>query len=172
MGNTFKKGSVVVVNNKMQKGYRYLLSARAGVLEPGFCPAFTPREMLELGVFEGHYCTDCAKEYPASWFKRARMNPERPDPGLNCFKVKARSSLGEWRRKGWINPIDPRGWFEWYMRYYLGRRVPGYDETQIKRWRSFVRHRAQIEKHCARGDLECRKRQRQAILQWAYDPFF
>jgi len=87
------------------------------------------------------------------------------------FGVKSRLPLSEWRRKGWIDARDPRGWFEWYMRFYLGRRIPGYDEHQIARWRAFRRHLAQVQKNCERGHIDCRPRQRQALLQWAYDPF-
>lgn len=167
----FAKGGVVNVQNKMQRGYRFTLAAGVGRLPRDFRPHLSPKEMLELGVFEGHYCTDCMGEYPASWFSRAKLSPAAPDVELNYFGVKSRLPLSEWRRRGWIDTRDPRGWFEWYMRYYLGRRIPGYDEHQMARWRAFKRHLAQVEKNCERGDLGCRPKQRQALLQWAYDPF-
>jgi len=159
----------VIVNDAMQKGYRYLLTAPPGRgFHPDFTPDLTPKQMLELGVFGGKYMTDCRREFPASWFAGARLSPQRPDPGLNCFKVKASKPLSYWLEKGWIAPQDPRGWFQWYCRYYRGRRSAD-DERQIKRWRAMRRHVAQLRKHCRKGDLTCRPRQRQALLHWAYD---
>jgi hypothetical protein len=154
----------------MQRGYRYALSAPAGRnFDPGFEPQLTPAEMLRLGVFGGKYMTDCRKEFPASWFTKAKLSPRGRDPELNYFHVDASQPLSEWRRKGWIYRDDPRGWFQWYCRYYRGRRLPDEDQRQIKRWRAFRRHIAQIRKNCEPGDPFCRPRQRQALLQWAYD---
>jgi hypothetical protein len=167
----YRVGDVVVANDSMQKGYRYVIAAPAGRdFASDFKPRFTPPEMLELGVFEGKYCNDCRPELPVSWFAKARIGPA-PDPNLNHFAIKSRQPLSVWRDKGWIIGPDPRGWFQWYCRYYLGRRLPEVDAIQIKRWRNFARHAAQIRKHCEPGDIFCRRRQRQALLQWAYDPF-
>ena len=164
-------GDIVTVNDRMQTGYRYELVAPAGKdFAPGFAPHFSPREMLELGVFEGKYCNDCTGELPAAWFRKAKI-ADRPDPGLNRFGVKSRQPLSVWRQKGWIYGPDPRGWFQWYCRYYLGRRLPEIDAIQIRRWRAFARHAAQIRANCDPGDLFCRPRQRQALLQWSHDPF-
>jgi len=159
----------VIVHDSMQRGYRYVLSAPAGRnFDPAFNPELTPREMLALGVFCGRYMTDCRKEFPKSWFARAKLATKR-DCALNYFGVDASQPLSEWKRKGWIHDDDPRGWFQWYCRYYLGRRVPDEDARQIKRWNAFRRHARQIELHCERGDFACRRRQRQALLHWAYD---
>lgn len=159
----------VSVRDKMQKGYRYLLTAPAGRnFHPDFRPELTPKQMLALGVFGGKYMTDCRKEFPAVWFRGAQLSPERHDASLNFFNVRASQPLSLWRGKGWIHPDDPRGWFQWYCRYYLGRRHPD-DARQIARWRAVRRHVAQVKKHCRRGDLMCRPRQRQALLHWAYD---
>jgi hypothetical protein len=160
----------IQVNDKMQKNYRYALAAPMGKnFHPDFKPELTPKAMLELGVFGGKYMTDCRKEFPANWFVKAKLSPEKHDPEKNFFKVNASQPLSVWREKGWIHPADPRGWFQWYCRYYLGRRIPGYDEIQIRRWKSIKRHLAQVKKHCVPGDWNCRKRQRQALLHWAYD---
>jgi hypothetical protein len=153
----------------MQQGYVYWRTAPAGRnFHPDFRPELTPRQMLELGVFGGKYMTDCRAEFPRSWFARAKLCPERHDPKLNYFKVNASQPLSVWRAKGWIHPDDPRGWFQWYCRYYSGRRGPD-DERQIRRWKAIARHVAQLKKHCRKGDLSCRPRQRQALLNWAYD---
>ena len=161
----------VKVRDRMQKNYSYILSAPMGKkFAEGFTPHFTPQEMLELGVFEGKYMNDCRNEFPADWFKKARTS-DTPDPSLNRFGVKSRQPLSVWRDKGWIIGPDPRGWFQWYCRYYLGRRLPGVDEKQIRRWRAFARHAAQVRQNCDPMDFACRPRQRQALLQWSYDPF-
>ena len=159
----------VEVNDRMQQGYVYYRTKPMGRdFRPGFAPELTPREMLELGVFGGKYLTDCRAEFPARWFLRARLAPGRADASLNCFGVHASQSLSVWREKGWIHEDDPRGWFQWYCRYYSGRR--GVDDLrQIKRWRGVRRHLAQLRKHCAPRDLQCRRRQRQALLHWAHD---
>jgi hypothetical protein len=168
--NSFAVGDEVVVNDKMQRGYRYRLVARTGRnFDEGFEPQLTPKQMLHLGVFGGKYMTDCTAEFPKSWFEGAKLSPERADSELNFFGVDASQPLAVWRKKGWIHEDDPRGWFQWYCRYYLGRRLPWEDARQIKRWRAIRRHAAQLKKACDKGDLTCRPRQRQALLHWAYD---
>lgn len=163
----------IIVHDKMQKNYSYELTEPVGRnFDPEFKPDLTPGEMLRLGVFGGIYMRDCKKEFPASWFKGAKFAPL---PGhkhlkeLNYFKQNASQPLSVWRKKGWIYKDDPRGWFQWYCRYYLGRRLPEEDKRQIKRWKAIKRHIAQVKNHCAAGDDFCRPRQRQAILHWAYD---
>jgi hypothetical protein len=161
---------VIRVNDRMQKNYSYELTAPEGrAFDPEFQPELTPKEMLALGVFGGKYMTDTATEFPQSWFSKAKLSPKGRDPSLNYFGVDASQPLLEWKRKGWIHPDDPRGWFQWYCRYYLGRRMPQEDTRQIKRWKAFRRHAAQIRQNCEKGDFFCRPRQRQALLQWAYD---
>jgi hypothetical protein len=160
----------VTVNDKMQKGYRYVLSAAVGRgFDPEFKPQLTPAQMLRLGVFGGRYMTDCRGEFPKSWFIRAKLAPRGRDAALNFFGIDASQPLSEWRRKGWIHPDDPRGWFQWYCRYYMGRRMRQEDKRQIGRWKVVRRHVRQIQKNCDPGDLLCRPRQRQALLHWAYD---
>ena len=135
-----------------------------------FKPQLTPKKMLELGVFGGAYFGLNTKEYPKSWFNNAKIS-KNFDVNLNRFKVKSGLSRKEWQEKGWIFNQDPLGWFQWYCRFSNGRRIPHVDEIQIKRWKNFKRHVAAIEKNCESIDLNCRRRQRQAILQWAYNPF-
>lgn len=163
------RGERVVVNDLMQNGYEYVLSENEGEnFDPEFRPELTPGEMLELGVFGGKYMTDCTGEFPADWFANAKLCHEEHRPELNYFLINASKPLWYWRAKGWLYPDDPRGWFQWYCRYYRGRRCPD-DARQIKRWKAMRRHVAQIRKNCAPGDLVCRRKQRQALLHWAYD---
>ena len=160
----------ILVNDRMQQDYQYTLSEPSGRnFDPEFKPELTPKQMLELGVFGGKYLTDCTGEFPKSWFSSAKLSPERRDIALNYFGVGASQPLKVWRSKGWIHPDDPRGWFQWYCRYWLGRRMPEEDIRQISRWKAMRRHIAQIRANCEAGDLLCRRRQRQALLQWAYD---
>jgi hypothetical protein len=160
----------VVVNDKMQTNYTYYLIEPIGKnFDPEFKPELTPKEMLELGVFGGKYMTDCKEEFPDDWFKNAKLSPEKKDPSLNYFGIDASMPLSHWQKKGWIYHEDPRGWFQWYCRYYMGRRIPPEDERQIKRWKAIKRHVGAVKKNCAPKDLDCRKKQRQALLHWAYD---
>ena len=163
------KTKIVTVNDKMQRGYRYTRTAPTGRgFDPEFHPELAPAEM-RLGVFAGKYMTDCGQEFPRSWFARAKLAKKRRDPSLNYFGVDASQPLSVWRRKGWIYRDDPRGWFQWYCRYYRGRRIPEEDARQIRRWKAIRRHARQIQRHCEPGDVTCRPGQRQALLHWAYD---
>lgn len=160
----------VVVNDLMQKNYSYTLTEKMGEnFHPEFQPDLSPKQMLKLGIFGGKYMTDCKEEFPADWFAEAKLCHERHDPELNYFKINASQPLSVWQNKGWIYKDDPRGWFQWYSRYYMGRRIEGEDERQIKRWKAMKRHLAQIKKNCLPGDQNCRRKQRQALLHWAYD---
>jgi len=172
----FKTGKLITPLNKMDNGsYSYKLTARYGdVYTSDFKPYFTPQEMLTIGVFEGKYMNDCRDEFPIEWFKDAKIS-EKANVKYNYFKIKSRMSLQQWVSNGWIPivPGDPdnRGWFQWYCRYFIGRRLHGVDDIQIKRWKSFKRHYGQVKKNCKKGDLTCRPKQRQALLQWAYNAF-
>lgn len=160
----------VTVNDRMQQGYKYEITEPEGRnFDPEFRPDLTPAEMLKLGVFGGKYMTDCRDEFPAAWFAEAKLSPAGRDPSLNFFKVDASQPLSVWREKGWIGEDDPRGWFQWYCRYYMGRRLAAEDRRQTGRWRAIRRHIGQIRANCEPGDIFCRPRQRQALLHWAYD---
>ena len=159
----------IIINDNMQKGYYYLTEPIGKNFDSEFKPELTPREILELGVFGGKYMTDCKNEFPPSWYKNAKLSPKIKNVELNYFKVDASLSLKEWEDKGWIMPLDPRGWFQWYCRYYYGRRMPEEDRRQIKRWKAMKRHVGAVKKNCTPTDLNCRAKQRQALLHWAYD---
>jgi hypothetical protein len=187
--SSFKKGDTIHVWNRMEKDYSYVLSENPGTnFGEGFEPYLTPGEILALGAFGGKYLNDCLLEFPAEWFWRAglagKLCPEGQDISVNYFKIDSRLPLSEWRKSGWVrggkvltgkrsvlsatqNP-DERGWFQWYCRYWLGRRIPELDAVQIQRWKNFRRHYGAVQKAC--GGLDCRPRQRQALLHWAW-PF-
>lgn len=128
--------------------------------------------MLELGIFGGWYFKGDISEYPKEWFVSAKISRTGFDSTLNYFKVASGQAMSVWKEKGWITPEDPLGWFQWYCRYSLGRRISEVDEFQMKRWKAFgPRHIGGIKKNCELHDIWCRPKQRQALLQWAYDPF-
>ena len=194
----FKKGDTVRGGGGMSliRGYKYTLEANPGEdFDPRFKPALSPAEMLHMGVFEGKYLNDCTDEFPQEWFLLAgaagRLSPDAPDVSVNYFGVDSRQPLSVWRENGWLPSVrghtkkgkardiladrdanpDERGWFQWYCRYWMGRRMPELDAVQIGRWRSFARHAGAVRHGCSPGALTCRRRERQALLQWAYNPF-
>jgi len=163
------KGQKIIVHDIMQQNYTYYLTEPAGKkFHSDFIPEVTPKQMLEMGVFGGKYMTDCQDEFPKDWFTHARLCHTHHDPEMNFFCVNASKPLSYWREKGWIYHEDPRGWFQWYCRYFMGRRCSD-DERQVKRWKAMKRHIGQLRKNCMESDLSCRPRQRQALLNWAYD---
>lgn len=164
------KQKTIKVKNKMQSGYSYKITEPVGKnFDPRFKPELTPKQMLSLGIFGGLYFSDKPKEYPSDWFTKAKISKDgKRHSELNYFKINASQPLVVWQKKGWIKKQDPHGWFEWYCRYFMGRRSED-DERQIKRWINMRRHIAQIKNNCRTGDIFCRSRQRQALLHWAYD---
>lgn len=162
--------TTLIANDKFQSDYSYqLTSAEGSGFDKEFKPQLTPKQMLELGVFGGEYFADKPSDLPKKWYEHAKLSIVY-NKDLNYFHVSASQPLEVWRKKGWIDERDPRGWFQWYCRYYMGRRIDdGYDDWQIKRWKAIRRHISQLQKSCVVGDLNCRPRQRQAILHWAYD---
>ena len=188
--DSFKAGDTIQVWNKMKKSYSYTLAVDPGT-NLAFKPYATPGEILAMGAFEGKYLNDCLLEVPAEWFWNAimldKLRPGEPDVSVNLLGVDSRQPLSFWVKSGWvpgsgkkgmhpelsdpkINP-DERGWFQWYCRYWMGRRLPVLDKIQISRWSAFTRHAGQIKANCSPGDIECRPRQRQGLFQWSHNPF-
>lgn len=160
----------IEVQESYQTGYKYELTEPAGKnFDTNFKPELTPKEMLQLGIFGGDYFNEVPQEFPKDWFKGVELSPKGANKELNFFKINASQPLSEWQRKGWIYEEDPKGWFLWYCRYYMGRRIPDEDQRQIKRWKAIKRHVSQVVNTCQPGDMKCRPRQRQALLHWAYD---
>ena len=117
---------------------------------PEFTPNMTPKECIRAGIFGGCYFNPIGgkpgiltkrikidhTEFPESWFKGVNENKylsRRYDPDINKYKVASGQDQAAWERNGWIKKQDPRGWFQWYCRFYIGRRTDD-DERQIKRW--------------------------------------
>lgn len=161
----------ITVKDSLQRGYTYYLTAPEGKdFDPQFKPDLTPKQMLAVGIFDGFYVDNTyLSEFPKEWFTKAKLAKQGPDENLNYFGVHASQPLSVWKKNGWIYKDDPRGWFQWYCRYYRGRRIPTEDARQIKRWYAMRRHIGQIVANCRVGDTLCRPRQRQALLHWAYD---
>ena len=199
-GKTITVTDSMAMHTSMHAKYTYTLSEPPGKhFAKGFRPYSSPAKMLRQGVFEGKYLNDGTKEFPREWYegiikyKKIKFGPDGKsvaDPKLNAFGIKSRLSIKEWRRRKWI-PItegdrDVRGWFQWYCRYWIGRRMPDVDKVQIARWKAFVRHQGQIlasYRKLRSNKLRSKKpktiaekrkhrpKQRQALLQWAYNPY-
>lgn len=166
----YRTMKTVQVDEIYQKGYSYMLTEPVGKnFDPEFTPDLNPKQMLKLGIFGGDYFNTRPKEFPSDWFTGVELSTNGAKTQLNCFGVNASQPLAEWQRKGWIYFEDPKGWFLWYCRYYMGRRIPDEDARQIRRWKAMRRHVNQVVKACQAGDTTCRPRQRQALLHWAYD---
>jgi hypothetical protein len=165
----------IIYSDNFQKNYKYFITEKVGKnFDKDFKPDLTPKEMLELGVFGGAYFIGVdgliPSDIPKSWFKGVKLSKTgKKEDNLNFFGQNASQPLSFWQKKGWIYKDDPHGWFQWYCRYFLGRRIVGEDDRQIKRWKAIQRHIAQVVKNCRPHDLNCRRKQRQAILHWGYD---
>ncbi len=147
-----------------------------------FEPMFTPKEMLEKGIFGGTYFAELInhKDFPEEWFENIEESFYKSDKYLtkvNFFKIKSGQSQEEWEAKGWMHKDDPRGWFEWYCKYFLGRRHED-DERQIKRWAAFCgpkgrwRNIIYAKIHASGCGIEnsqdVSRRIQQSLLHWSY----
>ena len=106
---------------------------------PEFTPNLTPKEVLQMGSFGGTYFRpiyssitkqsykdDQWKEFPEDWFTGLNISRQITSSvynnNVNTYKVSCGGDLKMWEESGWITEIDPYGWFQWYCRFYLGRR--------------------------------------------------
>lgn len=158
-----------LANNSMQSGYSYNVPVIPTPFPHNFKPDFTPNEMLRLGVFGGAYLGDSIGEYPWDMVLGAKVAKEY-DAQINAFKVRSGESLEFWQEKGWIHPDDPRGWFEWYCRYWTGRRTEAEDFRQISRWKNFGPRFQTLLKKTGQGRPDVQRKTRQSLLHWGYDP--
>jgi len=151
-----------------------------------FSPNLSPKEIIRLGSFGGIYFNDEGgridinyKEFPSEWFEGLDESfyiSKKYNRKVNYFKIKSGLSQEEWEEKGWINKQDPRGWFQWYCRYYVGRRTDD-DERQIKRWNNFCGEKGRWRNYIyskinKRGtyvdDISFSLAIRQSLLHWGY----
>merc|ERR1711997_93735 len=119
--------------------------------EEEFRPNMTPKEVLQAGSFGGTYFRPIKSsvtglkynkmwdELPQNWLEglniKRMVSSTNYDDKVNTYKAKCGGSLEMWETSGWIDKIDPYGWFMWYCRFYLGRRSKD-DDRQIGRWKN------------------------------------
>lgn len=166
---------------------------------PEFRPNLTPEEVIRRGSFGGTYFRPISSSVtgqsytseeamhglPAKWFKgldvgRMVTSKEYNDD-VNTYKVSCGQGLREWEASGWISSYDPYGWFQWYCRFYLGRRCPD-DERQIKRglgvmgdkgrWKRFLINKclqSQLPLEEALANRDISPKVRQLLQHWGYE---
>ena len=115
----------------------------------GFHPIISPIDIIKKGAFGGTYFRNIYSSVNNKWYKNSWKELEELkdidkkyycsdfyDVDLNYYKVEIGTSLRFWESKGWINEIDPYGWFQWYFRYWKERSED--DNRQIIRWKRIV----------------------------------
>ena len=146
-------------------------------LHNSFKPMLTPKQMLYKGIFGGTYFNQLVdyRIFPKDWFKdldESYYLSKKYLVKINLFKIKSGQTQEEWEEKGWIHKDDPRGWFEWYCKFSMGRTHPD-DDRQIKRWQDFCgvngRWRKRIYSRIYEtGDWNVSPRIQQSLLHWGY----
>ena len=159
---------------------------------PEFQPNLTPKECIQKGIFGGIYFNPRGgkpgilgasvqidhKEFPKDWFEglnKSMYCARRYDRNVNKYKVVAGSDQAAWESKGWIHKQDPRGWFQWYCRFYLGRRTED-DVRQIKRWQGVAGVKGRWKRFLINkvgdknvNDYTISPVVRQTLLHWAFE---
>eukprot|EP00656_Telonema_subtile_P012842 TRINITY_DN1649_c0_g1_i1.p1 TRINITY_DN1649_c0_g1~~TRINITY_DN1649_c0_g1_i1.p1 ORF type:complete len:188 (-),score=26.41 TRINITY_DN1649_c0_g1_i1:141-704(-) len=170
-----------------------------GIVFPGaagFRPRLTPKQMLASGVFGGCYFNPrggkpgvkhpkgipglSVEEFPQDWtadLLEEMYASRRYNIAVNKYKVKSGQDQRAWEQQGWIHEQDPRGWFQWYCRFFTGRRTAD-DERQISRWSGVTGpkgrwKRTLLNKVVNSGrefdDESVSPVIRQTLLHWAYE---
>ena len=146
-----------------------------------FKPMLTPKKMLNKGIFGGTYFNQLVdyRIFPEDWFSNLDETyflSKIYNKKINYFNIKSGQSQEEWELKGWIHKDDPRGWFEWYCKYFSGRRHED-DERQIKRWAALAGKRGRfsrflvtqiINKNGKWNDESISPKIRQVLQHWGY----
>jgi len=160
-----------------------------------FKPNKSPKQVFKEGAFGGTYfrpiyssvtgknytANNATKEYPSSWFtgidKDKMVTSSTYSKKINKYGVKCGSSLEAWEESNWIVKQDPYGWFQWYCRYYMGRRSED-DERQIKRWLALTGPNGRFKRRLMNEIIKKKKRYndvsvspviRQVLLHWGYE---
>ena len=147
-----------------------------------FYPMLTPKEMLQEGVFGGAYfgVEDLQGDYDYQSLFKETLDGVPPHlylgdkyrPKMNKFKIRSGMNYDYWVEMKWMQKDDPYGWFEWYIKYYNGRRHSD-DDRQIRRWQDFCgrngRWRKAIYKRIHESkDWQVSPRIQQSLLHWGY----
>ena len=160
---------------------------------PEFTPNLTPKQVIQAGTWGGCYfhprggkqgirgpCNITHEEFPQDWFaglKPDQYRSRRYDKDRNKYGVVAGQDQAYWEEHGWIIPQDPRGWFQWYCRFYLGRRTKD-DARQISRWVGVAGAKGRWKTNLCKKCVYANKRWdddtvspvvRQTMLHWAYE---
>ena len=149
-----------------------------------FSPNKTPIEIIKEGAFGDTYFRDIYSNINKKWYKNSWKKfvylknidtkfyaSDYYDVNVNKYGVKCGRSLRFWENKSWINKIDSYGWFQWYFRYWLGRRSKD-DKRQINRSKKIVRRfRGKLVKMIRNtgsryGDFSISSKIRQILLHW------
>ena len=161
--------------------------------QPDFTPNLTPKEVLQMGSFGGTYFRpiyssvtkqkygkEVWEELPKEWLEglnvRTMVSSSLYDASRNKYKVKCGASLEEWENSGWMHRQDPYGWFQWYCRFYQGRRTED-DARQVDRWAKCAGERGRwknnliskiVKAGCGWDNTTVSPVVRQTLQHWAY----
>jgi len=161
---------------------------------PEFKPNLTPKEVLQKGSFGGTYFRpiyssvtkqkygkEVWQELPKDWLEglniKNQVSSSFYDNSRNKYKVKCGASLEEWENSGWMDKQDPYGWFQWFCRFYQGRRTED-DERQIGRWARCAGETGRwknnliskiVKAGCAWDNYAVSPVVRQTLQHWAYE---
>ena len=150
------------------------------VMNMNFGANKTPAEVIKEGAFGGNCFSDIYSGVKRKWYRKSWKEFEELDQNyyylnyhdisINKYVVKCETSLRFWENKGWINSLNPYGWFQWYFRYWLSRKSLD-DESQNARWKGIVsRFKRKLVKMIKGifGDYSISPKIWQILLHWGY----